>query len=297
MRHCLILNPSSGSADVLQQIEAGCRDWGECTILHMDGSAGPASLARAVDEGCTHIVAAGGDGTINGVINGLVDRLDQVTLGILPLGTGNDLARALAIPLDDPCAAVGILRGGHVRSIDIVRAESAAGVQHFINTAGFGFTAQVGEQVDSGSKEIWGPLAYVFAAARTVSEVSAYPAVVELDGERLEHEIYAMVVANGQTIGGGIPIAPDARLDDGRVDVVLIPAQPVARLAVTLTRLMNGSHADSDGVIYRQAVRIHVVSAGIPFNLDGEAIGDSPVQLTVLPRTLRVLAPEPQETE
>ncbi len=294
MRTCVILNPNAGSAesaDLSEHIaDAG---W---DILLTDSAGHAEELARdALADGYDRIIAAGGDGTVNEALNGLRDKLSRVTFGILPLGTGNDFARSLNIPMGDPLAAFETLLRGRVRCVDVARIELPE-PRLFLNTAGAGFTATVGEQIDSRAKSWWGAVAYLWAGAKALPELQEYRVRIQLDDEILETSAFTLVIANGTTIGGGIPLAPGASIEDGRLDVFVLPVLPLTRLAVLVPKILAGAHADEEELIFRQARQIQVeCTPSMPLNVDGEMLGETPVTVTTLPGALSVLTGDPLE--
>ncbi|MDQ3624016.1 MAG: diacylglycerol kinase family lipid kinase, partial [Verrucomicrobiota bacterium] len=250
--------------------------------------------ASAAEDGFETVIAAGGDGTLNEVLNGLENAFGRVRLGLLPLGTGNDFARSLKLPTEVD-AALGILAAGHTRRVDILRLEGASR-RHALNVSAGGFSGTVNEKLTDKLKATWGPLSYVRGFVEALPELADYHTEIVLDEEeRIEVPAYNIVVANGAWVAKGLPIAPEAQIDDGLADLVLIPAASIAQLAVLAPQILLGSHLASDLVVFRRARKI-VVKADPPmnFNTDGEWFGGTPVTFTVLPRAIEVLAPLPE---
>lgn len=297
MRTCVIINPNAGSADEIADIRRRLGELAGCMSFITESPGDGERLAReAVEQGYDQIVAAGGDGTVNEVLNGMAHAADRVRFGIFPLGTGNDFARALGMPLDDVPAAIDVLARGFTRRVDLARVESPH-QRFFLNTAGGGFTAKVGEKIDSGAKGLWGSLAYFWAAAKTFPEMDPHRIRLLVDDQLIEADAYAVIVGNGTTIGGGLPLCPGAQIDDGLLDVLVIPAVPVGRLAAMIPRMLAGAHDDVEEVLCEQGTRIEVAcDPPMPFNLDGEPFGDTPVRISLAPGGLTVVAPEPGAT-
>jgi diacylglycerol kinase (ATP) len=237
------------------------------------------------------VIAAGGDGTLNEVVNGISDRFDDIAIALLPLGTGNDFARSLGLPFEIQ-AALDIIAAAKFRHVDVVRVNK--GERHFLNVSAGGFSGLVDENLTPESKESWGPLAYLRSAAIAFAQLQAYDAAIAIDDrECLSLNVYNVVVANGRFVAGGLPIAPEASIDDGELDLVLLRETSPARLALLVPKLVNGSHLhDEPSVIYRRAKGVRINSrCGMPFNVDGELIGDGPLSFDVLPRALRFVVP------
>lgn len=273
---------------------------GECVIVVTEESGDEAVAARrAVDQGFERIVAAGGDGTVHGVVDGLRDALDEVVVGMVPLGTANDFARSLGLPLqtDD---AIDLIVEGTTRQIDLgVMRWPAAGDsdpddQLFVNVATGGFGGRVGDDVDPETKRTWGPLAYLRTAVEHLQDLRRYQVRLEVDeGRVVEEDVYNVVVANGSRAGGNLPVAPQARMDDGLFDVVLVPALALPDLAALASRITAGEHGESGRVSYLRTKALRLkAEPTMPFRLDGESVEPGPAAFRVLPKALRVVAPE-----
>jgi diacylglycerol kinase (ATP) len=293
VKQCLILNPAAGSAQQAELLE-GLRQLGSVWLVTAQAPGDATAAAKqALREGCTRVIAAGGDGTINEVVNGLAADFSQAELGVLPLGTGNDFARSIGMPLELP-AAIATLLAGHTRPVDVVRVTSeSCPLKHFINVSAGGFSAVVDQKMEAGSKDFWGSLAYALSAIKALPEMQSHLLRVELDDETLEAAAVNVVVANGRFVAGGIPVAPRASLDDGLLDVLIFRALPLAQLALSVPRTLSGQHLDAPGddeVVFRQSRRV-VLTADPPleFNTDGELTGCTPVTFEILPRALRVV--------
>lgn len=273
---------------------------GDCVIVVTEESGDETVAARrAVDEGFERIVAAGGDGTIHGVVDGLRDALDEVVVGMVPLGTANDFARSLGLPLETD-AAIDLIVEGTTRQIDLgtMRRPDTGDADPdghlFVNVATGGFGSRVGDDVDPETKRTWGPLAYLRIAVEQLQDLERYSVRLETDeGKVVEKDVYNVVVANGSRAGGNLPVAPRALMDDGLFDVVLVPAVALPDLAAVASRISAGEHGKSDRVnsLRTKALRLEAEPA-MPFRLDGESIEPGPAELRVLPRALRVVAPE-----
>ena len=209
MKTCILLNPKAGSAAqgaTLREAVAGRAD----TIIRETRQPGDARelAAEMLRAGCELIVAAGGDGTLNEVVNGLAAASAHATLGIIPLGTGNDLARTLAIP-SDPLEALALLTQGPVRAIDLMTVESAEATVYGINVVAGGFSGQVDEALTEELKATWGPLAYLIGAVRVVPDLAGYETTIAWeDGPAERVEALNVVVANGRTVACGASGSP-----------------------------------------------------------------------------------------
>jgi diacylglycerol kinase (ATP) len=296
----IIFNPAAGSAGKkIQALQALTDGRPHMRILESRERGHARELAaEAVRAGCDLVIAAGGDGTIHEVVQGLMAAPGRTRLGVLPFGTGNDLARTLGIP-DDPAEAVALLEGGGVeRAVDLFRVEVAGEIRHGINVAAGGFSGQVDEMLTDEMKAAWGPLAYVRGALGVLPDLTAYDTRIAWDDGELERvQALNIVVANGKTCGGGTRVAPAADISDGLLDVVIVRYGSLLDLAKIAARLLAGDYTDSDGVDVRRARRVRVASRpGMWFNVDGELVGNEPISFEVVPGALRVIA-APAETE
>ena len=290
---CVILNPIAGSVKDPDALVEKLRSLPGISVKVSARRGSASRFARtALKNGCDIIVAAGGDGTLNEVINGIGEQTGQIRIGLIPLGTGNDFARTLGLPNDvDQC--IELILAGRTRAIDLVRVTSDR-VRHFVNVSAGGFSGLVNEKLTPKMKKTWGPLAYVRSAAAALPELRAYLTRIALDDqETLSESLYNVIVGNGRYVAGGIPIAPEAVPDDGLLDLVLIPERPVADLALLAPQILMGNHLSSASIIYRRAAKISVNSKpGMWFNVDGELVGNEPAVFEVLPRALQFVVGE-----
>jgi diacylglycerol kinase (ATP) len=290
---CIILNPTAGAVSDLDAVmgQLARLPGAEIRVTNKAGSG--ARFARtALKNGCDVIVAAGGDGTLNEVVNGIGEDLGEARVGLIPLGTGNDFGRTIGVPVDLE-TAIDVILAGDTRPVDLVRVTSDE-VRYFVNVSAGGFSGLVDEKLTPEIKKTWGPLAYLRGAAAALSELRAYRTTLAFDNtESLVLDLYNVVVANGQFVAGGTLIAPGALIDDGLLDVVLIPKRPAPELALLAAQIGLGNHMSSDSIVFRRAANLTVNSKpGMWFNVDGELVGNEPARFEILPRALRFIAPK-----
>lgn len=290
MKTCVILNPSAGCAGNTEELRQKFQLLAPEEIFVTSEAGHAEKFAReAVSAGFELIVAAGGDGTLNEIVNGIGDHASKVRVGLIPLGTGNDFARSVEIPtkVDE---SIEVIRSGRAQSFDFVRVTSDR-VRYFINVSTGGFSGIVDEKLTPEMKQTWGPLAYLRSAAAALPELRAYQtAVVFDDTEKILINLYNVIVGNGRFVAGGIPVAPDAVLDDGLLDIILILERPARELAVLAAQTLLGKHLSSDSIIYRKAAKVSVQSApGMWFNVDGELVGNEPAVFEVVPGAIHFI--------
>jgi diacylglycerol kinase (ATP) len=283
----IIVNPTAGSVTSLDALLTQLQRLNPAKV-RVTGAVGDAKkFARAaIRNRCAYIVAAGGDGTLNEVVNGIARRAKGICVGVIPLGTGNDFARALGLPatLEDN---IDILLSQKTRSIDLVRVKSDR-TRFFVNVSAGGFSGLVDEKLTPEIKHAWGPLAYVRCAAAALPNLHAYRTQVVFDeGESLSVDLYNVVIGNGRFVAGGLPIAPDADLGDGLLDVILIPRRSVPEMALLAAEIVLGKHLSSNAIIFRRAKTVAVRSRpGMWFNVDGESVGNAPAVFQIMPRAI-----------
>ncbi|HEY2960259.1 MAG TPA: diacylglycerol kinase family protein [Actinomycetota bacterium] len=240
-------------------------------------------------------VVAGGDGSLHLVVNRLrrLGRLDEVTVGLLPLGTGNDFARATGVPLD-PVAAAGALSAGRSHRFDLLEDDAGTVV---VNAAHAGLGAEAAA-VAAGQKPRLGPLAYPVGALLAGVRAEGWALRVCVDGtQSAAGERLLMVgVANGPTIGGGTPLCPPARPDDGRLDVVVVAAVGPAARAAFAAALRAGTHLDRDDVHHLRGSSVQVSGEPVRHDVDGELDGAvTSRSYRVLPAAWSLLVPDARD--
>lgn len=289
----LILNPVAGGGSDDDDI----RDWHErrpeVEVRTTSGEGDARRWGReAAEERRGMVVAAGGDGTIHEVACGLLEAgTGETTLGILPLGTGNDLVRSIGVP-GNVAEALELLDRGRRREMDAVRVATDGGEERFlVNALTGGFSGEIHDALDAEVKESWGPLSYLRSGLETWGERSAYELELEVDGEASTHEALNLVVANGGYAGHGLPVAPGADPFDGLLDVVLILDVTGLKLSGLAAKMLTGDPVEHEALVRRQGRRIRVVSPAceLPVSVDGEPTKVSGITLEVLPGALPVL--------
>lgn len=255
-----------------------------------DRAASRAAVAEAVASGFQRIVAFGGDGTAHLVAGALLaaGAGDGVVLGVVPAGTGSDLARALGIPRRLSVALHRALTGPPVR-VDAGRCQGERASFFFLNEASAGIAGMVDEAVNAIPNR--GTSAFLVATLRAIRRYRPLPVRVEVDGEGWhEGPTFLATVANGTTFGKGMRIAPRARVDDGLFDVIVVGDVRGAELLRRLPQVYLGTHLSARPVRFRRGrvVRLEPLAPLPPFDVDGETYPSGPATLEVLPGALRV---------
>lgn len=290
---CVLLNPAAGREPPSSSLRRALKGLSGAEVRVPADAAGTARLARAAESaGCRRLVVAGGDGTVHRVVTALRDPAEGPALGLVPTGTGNDFARALGVP-PDPEAAVRVAARGPVRSVDGIAFRVGDRRGRAVNFVLGGVGGDIAGRVTAERKRRWRRLVYLRAAADELGALESRDLLVEADGDPVSSGPHlAVLVANGPTLGSGIPAAPGAEVDDGRLELVAVRGDSAAHLVGTLARVVVGRHLASRRVSWRSARRVSVRGAPrMPFNADGEDLGVGTADVRVLPGALSVAAP------
>jgi diacylglycerol kinase (ATP) len=297
----VICNPTSGGGaydpdEIREELEGMELDW-----IETKGPGDAIEAAKDWKDGL--IIVAGGDGTVIDVVNGLgkAGFPDGVTLGILPTGTGNDLAATLCIP-ENTELAEDVIRQNRERKLDVARVRSeGVGERFFINVATGGLGAEISDANDEELKKRWGKLSYLRASLEVARNFDVRQLSLYLDGEEWGVKAVNIAVGNCRYTGGGWPATPKANPEDGLLDVVVIETLGAVELFnLAPAVLAEYSYLDKEGVFFVRAkeIRVETKPPGLEFTADGEVIGNEPAQFSVLPQTLKVIVgpgyvPEP----
>lgn len=300
MRDTLFLvNPRAGSGRASRVWEAALAAFPCTAQAAVIASAQPELSIRVLDEwleaGGSRLIVIGGDGSVHLALNRLFrsGRQGEVSFGLVPAGTGSDLARTLGIPRD-PRAALARALNGSPRAVDVlaVRGEGSAGgyCRYVMNVASAGISGLVAERVNAQAARR--PTTYLTSTLGALGSYAPFACRVEADGEPwYEGEVFLLAFANGRAFGKGMRIAPRAEIDDGLADVVLIRPMPLWQIPLRMPRVFLGTHLEKPSVVWRRARRIRLEPAGPlpPFEVDGELIPSGPAVFEVLPKALRFL--------
>lgn len=281
-RTCIIINPAARGAKArLARLEKIARG----AIIKTTSGPGDAEAQaeRAVEQGYTTIVAAGGDGTVNEVVNGI--GVAPVSLGILPMGTVNVFAMELGIPLNLD-KAWKVVRAKKTRAIDLASANG----HFFVQMAGIGFDAQVVKENSRATKRVLGPLSYLLTATKVA--VAKAPRLRVLCHGKMVAEGSFVLVGNGRFYGGPFSLFNEASLEDGLLDVCVFRGSDYLSIIRYMRGALFGSLSRFSDVHYFKTKNL-VVEANreVPLEVDGELIGHSPVRFAIKPGKLNVLTP------
>ncbi len=290
----VVVNPTSGrgrGAALGAAAVARLRASGsEVVDLSGDSHAHSTDNARAAvaSGGIDVLAVVGGDGMAHLGVNACAGT--PVALAIIAAGTGNDNARSLGLPIRQPEQAADLISSGTVRTIDAGRMRTADGDRWWIGVLGGGFDSVVTERAHRWS---WpkGPMRYNLAVARELPVFSAIPYAIEVDGHRVETTAMLVAVGNGPAFGGGMLVLPEAKLDDGLLDVLILHEVSVLEFLRVFPRVFKGTHITHPKIEILRGKKVRLETTGIMAQADGERFHPMPIDVEVAPGALRVVAP------
>ena len=299
MKTALLMNGAAGSVEAQGELahdRAKQLGWD----VHFSGERKGSELARELAEsGYDMVVAGGGDGTVRQVVQGLSEASRKVVFGVLPLGTGNDLARALRMPLELEPALEALARAegdSRIAPIDLLSLTHGQRMSVCANSVNGGIAPLITEQLDAELKAKLGPLAFLWAALGSLKQLESWPVRYRVDGGAVrESRVVAFVIANGGSVGGGVQVAPVAKPDDGFLDLVVISAEAsIAELTIAAIQAKFGDLFKSSCVEHVRAQSIQLVEqpADLAFTVDGEIMSERLQEVRVLPSALRAVMGE-----
>lgn len=300
-----IVNPAAGGGRTRKLwpgIAERIQQRGVLLHQHETSASGDATdIARAVvEDGVKDIVVVGGDGTLNEVVNGILGQetvsSDDVVLSLVPCGTGRDFSRTLGIR--DPDHAVDVITSGCVTSVDVgvmhYQRSGETAQRFFVNVADVGLGAETAAWMNQSSKRLGGFLGYLVAATRTILVYDGRPARVMIDGALVHDGPVGMIVlANGRYFAGGMFIAPEASIKDGKFDIFVLDDVPKHTLLMSLLpKVYRGKHVGQPGVHHYTGKTAEILSPDrMPVEVDGEQPGTSDITATVRQGALKIRTP------
>jgi len=284
----VILNPTAGSPEHVRSWQERAESLaGDCPVRVTSHSGEAETLARrAVEEGFARIVAAGGDGTVSQVANGLAGS--NAILGVLPMGSVNVFAMELGLPLHNLQRCWDIIEDTNLRLVDM----PSANEKYFVQLAGVGLDAQVVKETSLAFKRSFGPLSYLISAAQIAARE---PPKLFIESEHTSVEEGSFVlVGNGRLYGGPFPFFKQAVMDDGLFDVVIFKRLGYLEIIRYLQDVVFSADIKVPEIEYFQTRQLRITSEqDVPLEVDGELAGNCPVDFRIRKRALRVLAPTP----
>lgn len=290
MRVLFIVNPSAGKGKsrlIIPNIESICKESEiDYDIKYTTRPYEATKIAESgVENGYERIIAVGGDGTLNEVVNGIAES--KVALGVIPAGSGNDFIKSI----NSSKNIDGIIRDsilGEVRQIDLAKCND----RYFINVGSIGFDAEVAAKAKTTKKLLTGLLAYLTAAISTLFTFEGMNVKVEIDGKLIEKKVLLVAVANAKYYGGGVLPAPKADIEDGFLDICFVEHVPKLRILYLLPKYIKGQHEDIKEVSFFKSKNVKFKSSNrISINVDGEIFEDNQVEFKIIPKSINVIFP------
>lgn len=289
-RGTIIVNPAAGRGKGAAKLKAAIAgsplaEW-EWRETKRPGDA--EAMAREIASTGGIVAAAGGDGTISEVAAGLAHS--AAGLAVLPIGTGNDFARSLGFGASLP-KALAAIDAGTTREVDMIRWACGGRTGLSINIAGCGFDAVVARRINEGFRGLRGTTAYIAAVLTSLGTYRPAEMRLSVDAETIETTVMLCAVANAQSYGGGMRVAPDARMDDGLLDVVVVEGLPPTQFLRAFPRVFAGTHVTHPKVriLRGKSVRI-ACTPPLPVLSDGELVGETDAIFEIVPRALHVFS-------
>ena len=286
-RALLVVNAGSrGGQDEAEAYVAALADPGLVLVRRACPKADALTpLIRSMQGEVDCVILGGGDGTMSAAAVGLRDT--GLPLGILPLGTGNDLARTVGVP-DDPAGAAAVILGGRTRTVDL----GCVNGHMFFNVASLGLTVDVSRRLTKAAKRRFGKLAYVWTAFRVVMGSRRFGAVIRSDEATRRVRTMQIAVGNGRFYGGGMVVSTAARIDDHMLDVYSLEPRSKWRLLLAARAFRDGEHGKVEDIRTLRTAVIEVVTRRPrPVSADGEIVTETPARFSVLADAVRVYAP------
>ena len=283
---CIIFNPAARGGKAIS-LETELRELAAGTPIFTPGEPGTigALAAAAVRNGYDQIIAAGGDGTVNEVVNGIAGT--DAILGVLPLGTMNVFAYEIGIRSVPLRKCWEIIQLGRLKTVDLLLANQ----KHFVQLAGVGLDALAVQETDWQMRRTIGPVSYLLAAAQVIARPAPLLRLVFADGS--ESAGCFILIGNGRFYGGPISLFREARNDDGLLDLLIFKHQTYLDIFRYIQSVFVGNHTELPDIEYRQTPSVHVQSdRSVPVELDGDVAGDTPVQFEIARQKLQVIVGE-----
>lgn len=288
----VVYRRSNATADAIRELALLCDPAQKIELLPCSSADHVTERVQdAVSRGIQRLIVAGGDGTIRDAVHGLGPEFPAVDLAVLPLGTGNDFARSLGTRIAIPRAAEIALEGPSVPADVTEVSINDERRSWFINVANGGFGGEVANRIERAAKQRWGAFAYWMSTLGTLSDAPSYDITLSLDDQVPERRtVSGIAIANGRFLGGGFPVAQNARIDDGLLDIVLAPPMEPHEFFRSGMDLAFGRAEQNSVIELHRAKKVELRTASkIPFSVDGDLIDFRHGIFEVRPGALRVV--------
>ncbi|NJR58719.1 MAG: lipid kinase [Cyanobacteria bacterium CRU_2_1] len=290
-RALLLVNPNARKGEATRsQVKQELQELGfELIEDPVDAPEHFPALIQKYQDQVDMVIVGGGDGSVNAAIAGLLDT--QLPLGVIPLGTANNLARSLGVPSSLP-EACRVIAEGHIQKIDLGWVNG----QYFFNVAGIGLSTNINRQVAKGLKRRWGVIAYAVTAIKLVLTHKHFQAEIRCQGKTIQAETFQITVCNGRYYGSGLTVAADAAIDDRRLDLCSLEVKTWWEAIPLLPSFIEGEFTDDQRVrtLHAQELEIHT-NPPQAIDTDGEITTQTPATFRVIPEAISVFAPKERD--
>jgi diacylglycerol kinase (ATP) len=290
MKILFIVNPAAGKGkakEITPRIEKLCKDYNvKYEIKYTTKPHEATIIAKSGIEACyERIVAVGGDGTLNEVVNGIAGS--DVALGIIPAGSGNDFIKSITSSKNIDEIILNSIHG-EIRQVDLAKCND----RYFINVGSVGFDAEVAARASVTKKLLTGIFAYLAAAISILFTFKGMNIKTEIDGQLIEKRALLIAIANAKYYGGGILPAPKADIEDGFFDICFVEHVPKLRILYLLPKYIKGQHENIKEVHFYKSKKVKFISnKEISINVDGEIFMDKQVTFEIIPKSIKVIFP------
>lgn len=290
----ILWNPSAGSIQKAEDIRTRLQE--DCSWRLYESSSREDAIdcvRKECESGLSCLIVAGGDGTINSAIEGIMQANHQQTaLGILPFGTGNDFARSLGISMR-PHIALDQLMTSTSSLVDLVHFRSSSEERYYANMLTAGNTGLYMDHLTEDIKHRWGPFSYLRGVVEILQHLEVFDVEIRLaDGTEISCEAFNLFVANGKMSGGGLNVCSQAELNDGLIDLIIIRKGEPQEIASLSSNYLLSDFLTHDLVEFRQTTSLEIRSTPpVPTTVDGERVGESPLDVQVVKHAISVLSP------
>lgn len=291
MKLYFIVNPVAGKGKtlaIIPLIESICKENNIDFTVKVSSQKGDSILlaAEAVKNGYSRVIAVGGDGTVNEVLNGIVHT--GATLGVIPAGSGNDFVRSIPVSSDINQSIYNMIYGIE-KKVDL----GICNERYFINVASVGLDTEVAARTQKTKKYFSGSLAYTLSALYTIFTYKGWNMQIKVDGNIIKVKTLLTAIANGKYYGGGVMPTPKAKIDDGYLDVCHISHMSKLKMFMVLPKYMKGKHTDLSEVTLTKGRNITInCDTSFPLNLDGEVFYVDKAEFSILEKSINVIMPE-----
>ena len=289
----VLWNDASRQSEKMSDLKNEIANWKDCDLVTPNSRQDTIDILEKRASEFDRVIAAGGDGTVNGVAEGLFLSKSNAALGVLPIGSGNDLARSLNMAIN-PWDAWEMVRTCGIGPLDLLHCRNDHGERFAVNMVTLGNSGRMSELISEEIKNRWGPLCYLRGAANLIGDIVTYDMTSVIDNEENDSKsCMNLFMANGKTSGGGLSVAPNSAFDDGLLDLVTIEEGDASELFDLTANYVLDDYLNHPLVNIQQAQKVRIESnPPMPVTVDGDEFGETPLEVIVMHNAISVLCRE-----